>query len=58
MKHSVTLEKMYILDINQDNAGYLTVFRQGVNSNGKLRKPKIMIEQDQLSHFAIVELEF
>lgn len=55
MKHSVTLTKMYILDINCDNRKYLTIFKQGINSNGKPRKPKIMIEDKNLEHFVIAE---
>lgn len=56
MKYSIELKKMYILDINSENKEYLTMFKQGVNSNGKLRAPKIMIEQDNISHFIIAEL--
>jgi hypothetical protein len=56
MKHHVKLKKVYLLDINYNNRQYLTTFRQGINSNGKPRAPKIMIEQDNLSHFVIEEL--
>ena len=55
MNDSVTLTKMYILDINCDNREYLTIFKQGINSNGKPRKPKIMIEDKNLEHFVIAE---
>lgn len=56
MKNNVTLKKFYILDINNDNKEYLTMFKQGINSNGKPRAPKIMIEQDNLHHFIIEEM--
>lgn len=56
MKHDVTLECVYILDINYDNHQYLTKFKQGINSNGKPREPKIMIEQDNLKHFIVEKI--
>jgi len=34
----------------------LTVFKQGINSNGKPRAPKIMIEHDNLKYFVIDEI--
>lgn len=55
MKNSVTLRKVYILEINANNCGYLTMFKQGINSNGDLRAPKIMVEHDNLSHFVVAE---
>ena len=55
MKNSVVLTRGYIFDINDNNKQFLTKFRQGVNSNGKPRKPKIMIERDNFSRFAIIE---
>lgn len=56
MKNSVELKKMYILDINPSNKQYLTMFKQGINSNGKLRAPKIMIEHDNLDKFVIAQM--
>lgn len=56
MKNNVRLKRMYILDINYSNKEYLTQFRQGINSDGKPRAPKIMIEQDNLGHFIIDEM--
>lgn len=56
MKNNVTLERVYILDINYQNKAYLTMFKQGINSNGKPRAPKIMIENDNLKHFIIEEI--
>lgn len=55
MKNNVTLKKVYILDINFDNKEYLTMFKQGINSNGKPRAPKIMIEHDNLKYFILEE---
>lgn len=57
MKNNVTLKRVYILDINYSNREYLTMFKQGLNSNGKPRAPKIMIEQDNLKYFVIDELK-
>lgn len=58
MKHDATVVKAYVLDINNDNRKYLSVFRQGVNSNGRPRAPKIMIEDRNLEHFIIKELNY
>lgn len=57
MKHHVELKKCYILDINNFNSQYLKKFKQGVNSNGKLREPKIMIEHDNLDKFILKEFD-
>jgi hypothetical protein len=46
-----------MLDINYSNREYLTKFKQGLNSNGKPREPKIMIEQDNLQHFIVDQIE-
>lgn len=56
MKNSVVLEKAYILDINKDNFNYLSKFKQGINSDGKPREPKIMIDIKNLEHFVIKEI--
>ena len=55
MKNSVELTHAYIFDINRENKQFLKKFGQGVNSNGKPRKPKIMIEQDNYSDFLLEE---
>lgn len=55
-KNNVTLKKVYILDINHNNKKYLTKFKQGINSNGKPREPKIMIEHENLKYFIIDEI--
>lgn len=57
MKNRVQLKKVYFLDINYTNSKYLSVFKQGVNSNGKPREPKIMIEQDNLKYFIIDQID-
>lgn len=56
MKNNVRLKRVYILDINFSNREFLTKFKQGINSNGKPRAPKIMIEQDNLQHFIVEEM--
>lgn len=53
MKHDVSIESVHVLDINPSNCKYLSMFKQGINSNGKLRNPKIMIETDNMVHFEI-----
>ena len=58
MKNSVKLLKYYVLDINKENKCYLTKFRQGINSDGKLREPKIMIDSDDFDKFMIIEMKF
>ena len=53
----MVLTKMHILDINNSNKHFLSMFRQGVNSNGKLREPKIMIDHEIISKFSICDVE-
>lgn len=55
MKNSVELTHAYIFDINRNNKQFLSIFRQGLNSNGKPREPKIMIEHGNFSHFVLTE---
>ena len=55
MKNNVEFNHAYIFDINLGNMKYLSKFKQGINSNGKPREPKIMIEQDSYSKFLIAE---
>ena len=56
MKYSVKLKKAYILDINYSNKQYLSKFKQGINSNGKPREPKIMIDNENLKYFIVKEI--
>lgn len=53
MKHHVILKGYCILEINPNNAKYLSQFKQGRNSNGKPRNPKIMIAKKNLGNFLI-----
>ena len=57
MKNSVELTKAYILDINQNNVDYLSKFKQGINSNGRPREPKIMIDHDKISNFLLEKID-
>lgn len=57
MKHHVVITRMHILDINNSNKQFLGKFRQGINSNGKLREPKIMIDHDMISKFSICDIQ-
>lgn len=53
MKNQVDLKKAFVLDINSNNRNYLTKFKQGVNSDGSLRNPKIMVDMDSIEHFLL-----
>ena len=55
MKNNVELTHAYIFDINASNKRYLSKFAQGVNSNGRPREPKIMIDQENFSRFLLSE---
>ena len=55
MKNNVQLTHAYIFDINNNNKQHLTKFKQGLNSNGKPREPKIMIDHDNFKHFILAE---
>ena len=58
MKHNVELLGYYILEINRNNEKYLRDFNQGVNSNGKPRKPKILIGKKEVENFLIHRKKF
>lgn len=58
MKYSVKLTKYYILEINKYNKKYLEIFRQGKNSDGKSREPKIMIPDKYIENFLVHIVEF
>lgn len=53
MKHSVDLIKYYILEINEDNFQYVSEFKQGKNSDGGARQPKVMIKSRDIGNFLI-----
>lgn len=57
MKNKVILKKSVILDINGNNFSSLSVFKQGINSNGKLREPKIMVSEEKIDDFIVAEME-
>lgn len=58
MKYSVQLTRYYVLEINKYNKKYLDIFNQGKNSNGKVRKPKIMISDKNIGNFLVHIVEF
>lgn len=53
MKASIKLKSYMILEINNVNVNYLSEFKQGHNSNGKNRQPKIMIKKRNIDNFII-----
>ena len=57
MKNKVILKKSVILDINGNNFSSLSVFKQGINSNGKLREPKIMVSEEKIDDFIVAKME-
>lgn len=58
MKFSAELESFQILEINNYNKQYLSIFKQGVNSNGKIREPKIKINKKAINNFLIYESQY
>lgn len=58
MKYSVKITKYYILEINKYNKKYLEIFKQGKNSDGKSREPKIMIPDKYIENFLVHIVEF
>jgi hypothetical protein len=57
MKYSVKLENLQILEMNAFNKDHLSIFNQGINSNGSLRKVKIKINKKEIKRFLIYESE-
>lgn len=57
MKNRVVLRNSFILDINGKNFSSLSIFKQGINSNGKLREPKIMISEEKIEEFIVAKME-
>ena len=53
MKNNITFTDFKILEINNYNKGYLSIFKQGVNSNSKSREPKIKINNSDINNFLI-----
>lgn len=58
MKHSVELKNYYILELNKYNKKYLSIFRQGKNSDGNPRKTKIMIKNKNIGNFLVHRVDF
>lgn len=58
MKHHVELTDFMILEINRYNEKYLSVFNQGLNSNGLPREPKIKINKNSINNFLIFKSPF
>lgn len=58
MKNSVVLTGYKILEINKYNKQYLSKFKQGHNSNGDERAPKIMIKSKDVNNFLIHQMNF
>lgn len=56
MKHHIVLKEVCILDINGANFQNLSIFRQGINSNGKLRDPKVMVSKEKLMNFVVARM--
>ena len=58
MKYSIKITKYYILELNKYNKKYLEIFKQGKNSDGKPREPKIMIPEKNIENFIVHIVEF
>lgn len=58
MKNSVKLTSYFILEINRFNSQYLDIFKQGHNSDGSPRAPKICIKRQNISNFLIHQIYF
>ncbi|OAB49166.1 hypothetical protein [Mycoplasmopsis gallinarum] len=54
MKHSVNFKKMRILELNKINMNnILSEFKQGHQPNGSSRKPKFLINKDNIDNYVI-----
>jgi len=58
MKNKIELTNFMILEINNYNYKYLSVFNQGINSNKLPRKPKIKIDKKTINNFLIYSSKF
>lgn len=58
MKYSVKFKSYYILELNKYNKKYIKMFKQGKNSDGSPRKPKISISIKNLNNFLVHKIEF
>ncbi|NLT48612.1 MAG: hypothetical protein GXX92_09390 [Clostridiales bacterium] len=53
MKYSFSLKEYLVLDLNKDNHKYAKVFKQGKNSNGNPRAPKLLFPEKALDNFLL-----
>lgn len=58
MKYKVAVKSYYILELNKYNKKYITMYRQGRNSDGKPRRPKIYITNRNIPNFLVHVLDF
>ena len=58
MKYSVKISSYSILELNKYNKKYICIYKQGKNSNGKPREPKINIKNKDLPNFIIHSIYF
>jgi len=58
MKNKIELTDFMILEINNYNKIYLSVFNQGINSNKLPREPKIKIDKKMINNFLIYSSKF
>lgn len=58
MKNSVQLKGYQVLELNKYNKKYLSIFKQGKNSDGKPRNPKIMISEKNIGNFLVHFVDF
>jgi hypothetical protein len=58
MKNKIQLTDFMILEVNDYNNKYLSVFNQGINSNKLPRKPKIKIDKKMINNFLIYSSRF
>lgn len=56
MKNSVKIVNAYVIEIKPTDIDKLSIFKQGVNSNGKTRKEKISISNTKLKDFEVYKI--
>ncbi len=58
MKYSIKMKSYYVLELNKYNKKYIDVYKQGKNSDGSTRKPKICISMKNINNFLVHTIEF
>ena len=58
MKYKVNIKSYYILELNKYNKQYIDMFKQGKNSDGSPRNPKISISMKKIDNFLVHTIEF